>query len=159
MRPERLASREIAVMSPSFRAGQPIPREFTCDGAGVSPPVEWQAGPAGTKSYALSLWHETPDGIKSYWVVHDIPASVRKLPRDSRAIGTTGLNGKHRAAYDPMCSKGPGPKTYHITIYALSAMPRVPAGSATRERLLEAIGTSVLAEGTLSFTYERGGTP
>jgi phosphatidylethanolamine-binding protein (PEBP) family uncharacterized protein len=56
-----------------------------------------------------------------------------------------------------MCSKGPGRKTYHVTVYALSAPPRLPAGGATRDALLAAIRDTVLAEGTLSFDYERGG--
>jgi phosphatidylethanolamine-binding protein (PEBP) family uncharacterized protein len=131
--------------------------KFTCDGAGVSPPVRWQAGPPGTVSYALALWHEAPDRVKSYWVVHGIPASVTSLSEGSRSIGTTGLNDKQRAEYDPMCSKGPGPKTYHLTVYALSAMPDLTAGGATRDALLDAIAATTLAEGTLSFTYDRGG--
>lgn len=133
--------------------------EFTCDGAGLSPPVEWQAGPNGTQSYAISLWHESPDGVKSYWVVYDIPADVTKLPKDSRSIGTLGLNGKGRAGYDAMCSKGPGKKDYHITVYALSAHPQLDPGSATREALLDAIKGTALAEGTLTYSSERKPRP
>ncbi|NBW97320.1 MAG: YbhB/YbcL family Raf kinase inhibitor-like protein [Planctomycetia bacterium] len=150
-----MATRDIAVSSPAFGPGTDFPLEFTCDGAGISPPVEWTAGPSGTKAYALSLWHQTPDGVKSYWVVYDIPANVTTLPKDSRSIGTMGLNGKRRAAYDPMCSKGPGRKDYHITVYALSERPRLEPGAATREALLEAIAGIALAEGTLTYSYER----
>ena len=139
----------LAVTSPAFGPEENLPVEFTCDGAGVSPPLEWQAGPAGTTSYAVTLWHEAPDMVKSYWVVHGIPAGVTRLPKDARNVGTVGMNDKRRAEYDPMCSKGPGRKTYHVTVYALSAPPRLPAGGATRDALL--------AEGTLSFDDERGG--
>jgi len=148
----------LAVTSPAFGPEETLPVEFTCDGAGVSPPLEWQAGPAGTKSYAVTLWHEAPDMVKCYWVVHGIPAGVTRLPKDARNVGTVGMNDKRRAEYDPMCSKGPGRKTYHVTVYALSAAPRLPAGGATRDALLAAIRDTVLAEGTLSFDYERGGT-
>ena len=155
--PTRLAAASIEVMSPAFGPNEPFPLEFTCDGAGISPPVEWQTGPDGTESYALSLWHEAPDGVKSYWVVYDIPANVTKLPKDSRSIGTLGLNGKRRAEYDPMCSKGPGLKEYHITVYALSARPQLRPEATTREALLEAIAKIALAEGTLTYSYERKG--
>ena len=155
LRAGRLAGAEIAVRSPAFGPGEVLPVEFTCDGAGISPPIEWEAGPAGTKSYALTLWHETPDGVKSYWVVYGIPANVTALPKGSRAIGTLGLNGKRRAEYDPMCSKGPGLKEYHVTVYALSANPPLRGESATRDGLLQAIAKLVLAEGTLTFSYER----
>jgi phosphatidylethanolamine-binding protein (PEBP) family uncharacterized protein len=157
--PGRLAAEQLAVSSPAFGSGEPMPVEFSCDGAGISPPVEWQPGPSGTKSYAVTLWHETPDGVKSYWVVYDIPAEVTQLPKGSHSVGTLGLNGKRRAEYDPMCSKGPGLKEYHITVYALSARPQVQPDQATREGLLEAMGKLALAEGTLTYTYERKPKP
>jgi phosphatidylethanolamine-binding protein (PEBP) family uncharacterized protein len=157
--PARIAAREIAVTSPAFQPGAALPVEFTCDGAGLSPPLAWEPGPSDTQSYALSLWHESPDGVKSYWLVYDIPADVTKLPKDSRSIGTLGLNGKGRAGYDPMCSKGPGRKEYHFTVYALSARPQLEPGNATREALLEAIKATALAEGTLTTSYERKPQP
>jgi hypothetical protein len=55
-----------------------------------------------------------------------------------------------------MCSKGPGVKTYHVTVYALSALPKLRPNAATRDALLEAIKDITLAEGTLTYTYERG---
>jgi phosphatidylethanolamine-binding protein (PEBP) family uncharacterized protein len=54
-----------------------------------------------------------------------------------------------------MCSKGPGVKRYHVTVYALSEAPTLPAGGASRDALLAAIATTTLAEGTLTFSYER----
>ena len=146
---------EMVVTSPAIAADGKLPVEFTCDGAGISPPIEWKPGPKGTTSYALALWHEAPDRVKSYWVVHGIPASATSLPKGSRSVGTTGLNDKGRTEYDPMCSKGPGMKKYHVTVYALSAEPKLPTGGATREALLAAIGTTTLAQGTLTFSYER----
>ena len=131
--------------------------EFTCDGDGLSPPLRWEPGPAGTREYALVLWHEAPDRLKTYWVVHGIPAGVRAIPAGGGDVGTTGLNDRGRPEYDPMCSRGPGVKTYHLTLYALSAKARLPPRGATREQLLAAIRTTTLAEGTLSFDYERGG--
>jgi phosphatidylethanolamine-binding protein (PEBP) family uncharacterized protein len=145
----------LAVTSSAIAADGRLPVEFSCDGDGISPPIEWMPGPPGTAGYALALWHEAPDRVKSYWVVHGIPASVTSLPKGSRAVGIAGLNDKGRAEYDPMCSKGPGVKQYHVTVYALSVEPTLPAGGATRAALLAAIGKTTLAEGTLTFSYER----
>ena len=118
-----------------------MPADFTCDGAGVSPPIAWKNAPAGTKSFALSVWHVPPDGgFKSYWVVYNIPANVDALPRTAKGIGVVGLNDKRRAAYDPMCSQGPGPKVYHVTVYALSKELTLAPGQATRAELLAAAG-------------------
>ena len=151
-----MEAESLTVTSSAIGPDGNLPVEFTCDGAGASPPLEWQAGPPGTKSYAVSLWHEAPDQVKSYWVVYDIPGQSTRLEKNSRTVGTTGLNDKRRAEYDPMCSKGPGVKEYHVTVYALSARPSIRASEATRDALLEAIKDITLAEGTLTYTYERG---
>jgi len=151
------AEDQLAVTSAAIDDEGMLRPEFTCDGAGISPPIRWDAGPAGTVEYALVLWHEAPDRLKSYWVVHGIPADITEIPKGKPGVGTVGLNDKGRAEYDPMCSRGPGVKTYHVTLYALSAKARLPAKGATREQLLEAIRGQTLAEGTLSFDYEREG--
>ena len=66
-----------------------------------------------------------------------------------------GVNDRRRAEYDPMCSKGPGVKTYHVTVYALSANLDLPPEKASRAELLTAIKDITLAAGTLDFKYER----
>ena len=146
---------KLIVTSPAFEPNGMIPVEFTCDGASASPPIEWKDAPEGTKFFALSLWHTAPDQEKSYWLVYNIPASVTKLEKNEKRIGIVGLNDKRKAAYDPMCSKGPGLKKYHITVYALSAEPKMSSDSANRANLLAAIKDLTLAESTLDFQYER----
>lgn len=127
----------------------------TCDGDGQSPAVAWTDAPAGTKSFAISLWHTAQDQEKSYWVVYNIPANVAKLPQNSKEIGTLGMNGKRRREYDPMCSKGPGLKTYHITVFALSAELKNDPSVTDRASLLKAVEKITLAEGTFDYLYER----
>ncbi|PHQ36155.1 YHYH protein [Rhodopirellula bahusiensis] len=149
-------SSRLKVTSPAFAAGDELPLEFTGDGAGESPPIAWSKGPAGTQCYALNLWHTPgPDDVKSYWVVYDIPADVASLPQNASGIGTVGINDKGHAGYDPMKSKGPGVKQYHITVYALSEKPEFATDQVTRDELLESISDITLAEGTLDFQYTR----
>lgn len=132
-----------------------LPKEFTCDGSGISPPIAWSGAPVETKSFAVSLWHTAPDREKSYWVVYDIPPGVASLAKNSRDVGRLGQNDKGRADYDPMCSKGPGVKEYHITVYALSAPPDLANVEPTRANLLAAIRDTTLASGTLTYRYRR----
>ncbi len=129
--------------------------DCTCDGASQSPAVAWKDAPPGTKSFAVSLWHIAPDQEKSYWLVYNIPSDVSKLAQNAKPAGTLGLNDKRRAAYDPLCSKGPGVKEYHITVFALSAEPQLDPDKANRAALLAAIKEITLAEGTLTLRYER----
>ena len=93
--------------------------------------------------------------MKSYWVVYNIPASTTKLPKNARSIGQVGINDMRRNAYEPMCSKGPGAKSYHITVYALSKELTLAPNTADRVKLLEAVKASALAEGTYTYRYER----
>ena len=88
-------------------------------------------------------------------MVYNIPAKVTNLPKNSTAIGQTGVNGKNRREYDPMCSKGPGVKKYHITVYALSSELKLWPDQANRTALLAAMKEIAIAEGTLSFQYKR----
>ncbi len=145
----------FVVSSSAIGADGMIPVEFTCDGQSASPPIQWKDAPAGTKTFALSLWHTAPDQEKSYWLVYNIPANVDHLDKNDKQTGTVGLNDKKRAAYDPMCSKGPGVKKYHVTLYALSSELKLAKGSDNRANFLKAIKEITLAETTLDFQYER----
>lgn len=152
-RPSSAASLEVS--STSVDSDGRVSIDCTCDGKGVPPAVAWKGAPAGTKCFALSLWHIAPDQEKSYWLIYNIPANVTSIDGGSRDVGVWGINDKRKAEYDPMCSKGPGVKTYHVTVFALSKELALDASSANRQKLLEAIKDITLAEGTLDYTYER----
>lgn len=155
-KPEASGNKTTFVVSSSaIGADGLIPVEFTCDGKSASPPIQWKDAPAGTKSYAFSLWHTAPDQEKSYWLVYNIPASVDHLDKNDKQTGIVGLNDKRKAAYDPMCSKGPGLKKYHITVYALSSELKLTKGSDNRAAFLKAVKDVTLAKTTLDFQYER----
>ena len=89
--------------------------------------------------------------------------TITDLEKNSTGVGTAGYNDKRRPGYHPMNSKGPGPKTYHVTLYALSAEPKFDTDRVTRADLLKAVEGITLAEATLTYSYERaakpGGTP
>ncbi len=83
-------SATFAITSPSFKNGDDIPDEFTCEGKpfgeGISPALTWTAGPAATKSYALvfkdtSLSEATPPDPHGYhWAMWNISKDTRALP-------------------------------------------------------------------------------
>ncbi len=144
----------LVLTSPAFEDGGVCPAEFTCDGAGVSPPLAWAGVPAGTRSFALNVWHiPGPGDIKSYWVLYDIPGDVTRLSRGSWGVGITGLNDKRRNEYDPLCSKGPGLKTYHITLFALSEELKLDPKKAARADLLKAMEKITLSQKNLTYQY------
>ena len=144
--------------SPAVSNGGALPVEFTGDGASATLPLEWTGAPAGAQSYALIMHHEAPDQTKWYWILYDLPAETHSLPKNVKGIGTLGNNSvNRRTEYAPPHSKGPGAKTYVLTVYALSAPPQitVPPAEVNREVLLAAMKHKVLATAELSVSYSR----
>lgn len=140
--------------------GGALPVEFTGDGVGSSPPLDWQGAPAGAKSFAIVMDHLAPgNDMKCYWTMWDIPANVTSLPKNTRDIGKLGPGFKGALGYEPPHSQGPGLKNYTIHIYALSVPPKLdkPQREVTREVLLNAIKDSILDSAVLKVTYTRPG--
>ena len=73
--------------SRDIRAGQVMPKAqeyqgFGCDGGNTSPQLRWRDVPAGSKSFAVTVYD--PDASTGsgwwHWVIFNIPADVRELP-------------------------------------------------------------------------------
>ena len=139
--------------------GGTLPKDYTGDGTSATLPLEWSNAPLGTKSFALIMHHVPPEGgFKWYWVLYNIPAVTHSLPKNVKGVGTLGNNSvNRRLEYAPPHSKGPGPKTYIFTVYALSAPPQitVPPAEVNREVLLAAMKDKLLASAELSVVYSR----
>jgi len=143
------------VTSPTIEHCGNLDKRHTCDGAAVTPELSWTGVPAGTKSFAVYLWHIAPDdAFKTYWVVYNIPGSATGIPENNQTIGITGPNDKG-TPYDPMCSRYAGLKRYNITVCALSEIPTFTDSNVTRKVLLDTIAGTILSEDTLTFTYDR----
>ena len=148
----------FSLMSPEVSDGGSLPAEFTADGASATLPLTWTNAPAGTTGYAVIMHHEAPDRTKWYWIVYNIPAEIHYLPKNARNVGTLGINSVNaRNEYAPPRSKGPGPKTYVYTVYALSSAPKlsVPPTEVDREVLLAAMKDRILGTAKLSVVYSR----
>jgi Raf kinase inhibitor-like YbhB/YbcL family protein len=80
-----------------------------CGGHNVSPALSWNAGPAGTLSYAIVM-HD-PDGQKGqgvdHWVHYGIKATTRQIASGvgakSTLEGVSGINSKGTAGYVGPC--------------------------------------------------------
>ena len=148
----------FVLRSPEVAEGGPLPKEFTGDGEAATLPLEWSGAPAGTRSYAVIMHHMAPDMVKWYWVLYNIPADVTSLPKNVKGVGTLGNNSVNRdPGYATPKSKGPGVKKYTITVYALSAAPKITAApdEVSRDVLLAAMKDSILASAELNVVYTR----
>ena len=148
----------FALTSSAFEDGGTLPVDYTCDGAGVTPPLAWTDAPEGTTELALLMTTESPDGTKWNWVLYGIPGDTTSLAEGATGVGTLGLTSDGPdLAYSPPCSQGPGPKEYTFTVYALSGSPAfsVPADEVDGATVIDAISSLTLASAAISATYSR----
>lgn len=134
-----LSSKEVA-------GGKQIPLAqvfggMGCTGKNLSPGLAWHGAPAGTKSYALTMYDpDAPTGSGWWhWVVYDIPASAtslapgagdpaRKLLPAGAMQGNTDFGAPGYGG--PCPPAGDKPHHYIFTLYALkTARLDVPAGA------------------------------
>ena len=151
---------DIKITSSAFEEGGLIPPKYTCDGADISPPLQWEAVPEGTKSIALiSDDPDAPMGTWVHWVLFNLPAETKELaenvPPDSTLPngarqGTTDFG---RVGYGGPCPPS-GTHRYFFKIYALDTEVDLPAG-ADKSRLLKAMQGHILGQGQLIGKYKR----
>jgi Raf kinase inhibitor-like YbhB/YbcL family protein len=145
----------LQVRSPAFSDNGAIPRQFTCDGQNIAPPLQWSGVPQQSKSIAVICDDpDAPSGTFTHWVLYDIPPSMQALS-ERAAIGTPGVN-----SFGEMGFGGPCPPAkdnahhYHFHVYALDVDSIGPAGL-SKEDALKAMKHHILAEGDLVGTYKR----
>jgi Raf kinase inhibitor-like YbhB/YbcL family protein len=145
--------------SPAVEDKAMLPVEFTGDGAALTPPLEWKGVPAGTQSFALIMDHTDPEGqMKWYWTLYNIPAEATSIAKNDPSTGKQGTGFKGNLGYEPPHSRGPGAKTYVITLYALSApLQTGQPAEVNRESLLKAMKGKVLASSSLRVVYTSKG--
>ena len=70
----------VQITSTAFAEGEMIPKQYTCDGADISPPLSWTGVPASAKSLALiSDDPDAPMGTWVHWVLYNIPPDTSGL--------------------------------------------------------------------------------
>jgi para-nitrobenzyl esterase len=144
---------KLTVTSPAFKHMGDIPFENTQYRTNTFPGLEWTAGPAGTRSYAI-IMQDTDAMIRNAPILHWTMVNVTgtKLDAGMTAAPAGAAHGPNiRGAAQPyMGPRTPaGPKhRYHLQVFALdTTLPTEPA--LTYDALLAAMKDHVLASGEL----------
>jgi Raf kinase inhibitor-like YbhB/YbcL family protein len=147
---------ELSLTSEAFQNGQPIPTQYTCDGADQTPALHWSDPPAATKSFALVIDDpDAPSGTFRHWGVFDMPASARSIGGGQKA-GTEVKNDFGKPGYGGPCPpKGHGPHHYHFKLFALNTDKLGLSSDAKFVDVENATKAHTIAEGELVGTYER----
>jgi Raf kinase inhibitor-like YbhB/YbcL family protein len=155
----------LSLTSPAFKEGSVIPATYAAKGENISPPLKWESGPAGTKSYAILM--EDPDVRENppfvHWSIYNLPSNLLELPPGIPPVAELvkpkdakqGKNDFGSVGYiGPNPPAGDGAHRYFFQIFALDTklnLPIVP----TREELIEAMRGHVLSVGYTVGTYDQ----
>jgi Raf kinase inhibitor-like YbhB/YbcL family protein len=167
------ADAPFTLTSADLPPGQPIPERhsanaFGCHGPNESPQLQWSHAPAGTKSFAVTMFDPTQPPASGWWhwMVYDLPPTTTQLPRKAGDPGSPDLPPGARQVppdgaapqaryYGPCPGEGEPPHPYTITVYALSvAHLDVPPGSTLGNIDYEII-TKALAQASIVRLYSR----
>ena len=123
----------LSLTSGVVRDGQTIPMsavfdQMGCTGQNQSPDLAWSGAPAGTKSFAVTMYD--PDAPTTvgfvHWVLFDIPAGTTALAagagsqRDAGVGATQGFTDYGFSRYGGPCPPpGDAAHHYHLAVYAL----------------------------------------
>ena len=148
----------FTIRSPSFRDGETIPDKHSKDGRNLSPELQWEGVPEGTRSFALIIEDpDAPSGTFRHWAVYDIPGDRTGLGEGEDLSGYgLGVNDFGNQGYDgPQPPQGHGVHHYHFRLAALNA-DRVPglSGKPSVVNVWDKIQPHLIAETELVGTYE-----
>lgn len=156
--------------SPEIRPGALMDKRFEfkgfgCEGENQSPALVWRGAPAGTRSYAVTVYDpDAPTGSGWWhWMVVNIPAEVSALPADAGAVGGVKLPpGASQlridygvAGWGGACPpQGDKPHRYIFTVHAL----KVPQLDLPSDATAALAGYMITANtlGKASFTARYG---
>ncbi len=148
----------LDLTSSAFAPGEAIPAQYTCDGQDLSPPLQWDDPPAGTRSLALVMDDPDAGGFR-HWLLYNLPAAARALPEGIPPDGELpdgsrqGQNGWGKLGYGGPCPPS-GTHRYSFRLYALDVVLELPAGAGL-EQLYQAMDGHILARGELVGLYTR----
>src|SRR6478735_6627399 len=161
----------LTLSSNAIKAGETIKNEqvfnsFGCSGGNVSPDLEWDQAPEGTKAFAVTSYDpDAPTGSGWWhWTVINIPANVTELKPDAGNASNANLPQGARqvridygvAAWGGTCPpEGDKPHRYVFTVYALKTDKLDIPADATAALAGFMINANALGKASFSARYGR----
>jgi hypothetical protein len=149
----------LQVSSPSFSNGGDIPRQFTCNGANISPSLSWTSAPEKTGSLAVIASDQDTPFTFIHWIVFNLPPGTTQIPegiRNQQQLpegSLLGITDFDTTGYGGPCPPA-GVHRYNFTIYALDSALKLQSGADVKQ-LRKAMEGHLLAEGNVMGRYQR----
>jgi phosphatidylethanolamine-binding protein (PEBP) family uncharacterized protein len=145
----------FSITSSAFERGGAIPAQYTCAGAGISPPLSWQHVPAHAAELVLFVIDDSSAGSGGgiRWIVGGIdPSSTGVAAGQVPPGGIVGTNTAGKVAYSSICPAHGKSDTIEFVMYALKKTISLSPGfqPTTAEA---AYGSHKLVLGQAAITY------
>lgn len=130
-----------------------------CGGGNQSPHLSWFHAPAGTKSFAVTMFDPDANDGKGFWhwLAADIPAAVHDLPAGAAlpAGSLTFTNSFGKSSYNGPCPPAGQDHHYVLTVYALKVAHLGAIGSPEPQTLSARLKGDALASASLTARAAR----
>ncbi len=149
----------MKLTSSAFQHEGSIPRQYTCDGQNINPPLTISNVPTGTKSLVIIMddpdvpKHLRADGMWDHWIVFNIPPNTTQIIEGQEPHGIHGLGTGNTQEYYGPCPPDREHR-YFFKLYALDTMLNLPAKS-TKTQVENAMQHHILEKTELMGLYER----
>lgn len=146
---------DLKVSSPAFKNNGDIPRQYTCDGSNVNPPLTIENVPPSTESMAMIVDDpDAPGKTWVHWVVWNMPASTSEISENSvPKDAAQGINDFGNNSYGGPCPPS-GTHRYFFKLYALDIMLQLGSRS-TKSDLEGAMRGHIVGQTELIGLYRR----
>lgn len=142
----------MQLSSPAFTHMGMIPKQYTCDGDDINPPLRISGIPAETQSLVLIMDDpDAPKGTWDHWIMWNIPPT--SLIPENSAPGEQGMNSWPKKGYGGPCPPS-GTHRYFFKLYALDAELDLSA-TARKAEVEQVMQGHILAEAELIGRYGR----
>jgi phosphatidylethanolamine-binding protein (PEBP) family uncharacterized protein len=145
----------FSISSPAFERNGAIPAQYTCAGAGQSPPLSWQKVPAHAAELVLFVIDDNATGSSGgiRWIVGGInPSSTGVAAGQVPSGGIIGTNSAGKAAYSPICPAHGKSDTIEFVMYALKKPISISPGFQPSQAEAQ-YGSRKLLLGSAAITY------
>ncbi len=145
----------MKIISPAFKDGDMMPKQYTCDGIDINPPLEFMDVPIQSQSLLLTVIdQEAVGGEWVHWLIWNIAPTIKKIDEGSAPIESVlGLNSFKRVEWGGPCPPS-GKHDYVFTLYALDSMLDLPIDT-TIFKIMQIIKDHIVDRAAITAHYER----
>ncbi|NLR75542.1 YbhB/YbcL family Raf kinase inhibitor-like protein [Leeia aquatica] len=160
---------DFSLSSPDLQAGTTLPmaqvaNDFGCHGGNIQPALQWDNPPAGTQSYAITVYDpDAPTGSGWWhWLAFNLPANTRSLPSNASAehklpAGTveTRTDVGYPGFFGACPPVGDKPHRYIFTVHALKVPKLDLPVSASGALVGYMINANQISKASFTMHYSR----